>query len=31
MADNNTLDKNLQLKTPILQKGFIAVNSSSED
>lgn len=31
MVDNNTLDKNLQLKTPILQKGFIAANSSSED
>lgn len=31
MADNNTLDKNLQLKTPILQKEFIAVNSSSDD
>lgn len=31
MADNNTLDKYLQLKTLNLQKGFIAANSRSED
>lgn len=31
MADNNTLDKYLQLKMLNLQKGFIAANSGSED
>lgn len=30
MADNNTLDKYLQLKMLNLQKGFIAANSGSE-
>lgn len=31
MADSNTLDKYVQLKTLNLQKGFIAANRSSGD
>jgi len=31
MADNNTLDKQLQLKTLNLEKGFIIANSGCED
>lgn len=31
IADNNTLDKQLQLKTLNLQKGFIVANSSCKD
>lgn len=31
MADYNTLDKQLQLKTLTLQKGFVVANSGCKD